>query len=130
MPGLTLGRYFCWSNDSRLRNLNWIDHAQNFLVEAQQRFKIDIVLDEFDKRDALMVAACSEIGIPLILHFHGVDTYKYAVIAKYIKGYRNLFNHSSGTYALSKRLVEQFVQLGAPDEKIFLEHYGVDLLIF
>src|SRR6185436_16848964 len=42
-------------------------------VELFRRNKIDVVLAEFGPTGVFVMDACRELGLPLVVHFHGYD---------------------------------------------------------
>jgi len=64
------------------------------------------------------MAACKELGIKLIVNFHGYDAFEYATLEKYAEDYKALFAYSHKIVAVSSSMKKQLVGLGCPEQKI------------
>lgn len=62
--------------------------------------------------------ACEQLGIDLIVHFHGYDAFKYDVIAHYKSHYARLFKVAKTVISVSSSMTEQLVSLGCEPDKI------------
>jgi glycosyltransferase involved in cell wall biosynthesis len=71
-------------------------------------------------------AACRELNVPLVVHFHGFDAHANSVIDEFGARYRKMFAQASAIIAVSRPMVRQLASLGAPDDKIHYIPYGVD----
>lgn len=98
----------------------------NYLLEK----KIHVVLAEYGMVGAQVTQTCQSQGIPLIVHFHGMDAHRTALLAKYRDRYLRLFSYSSAIVAVSGTMSKQLIKLGAPAEKVHLIPYGVDYEYF
>jgi colanic acid/amylovoran biosynthesis glycosyltransferase len=66
-------------------------------------------------------------GLPLITTFYGQDVSKLGKIPYWLNRYQQLFRY--GTYFLAEGnyLKEQLVNLGCPQNKVLVQHLGVDI---
>lgn len=105
-----------------------------FLTEAIKRFllnyNIDAVLAEYGPTGVAMMKICEEVNIPLIVHFHGFGAYLRGILDVEGQQYSELFKSASAIVAVSKHMVRQLQDLGAPAEKIFYNPCGADTSMF
>jgi colanic acid/amylovoran biosynthesis glycosyltransferase len=105
----------------------WHDRA---LARYLKRMKTDVVLAEYGTNGVSILNACLLANIPLVVHFHGIDASSHEVLENYKKDYRKMFQECAGIIAVSKAMQEKLISLGAPEEKITLIHYGIDVQSF
>ncbi|MGH7859513.1 MAG: glycosyltransferase [Candidatus Binatia bacterium] len=91
-----------------------------------RRHRIDVVLAEFGTTGAAMVDACAAANVPLVVHFHGFDAYRDAVLAEHLDSYPRMFAAASAIVVVSTDMERQLLALGAPREKLRRIVYGVD----
>jgi glycosyltransferase involved in cell wall biosynthesis len=101
-------------------------YLRNFFRSNQ----IKLVLAEYGVTGSGVLGTCQELGIPLIVHFHGYDAYLREVLDRYEARYKKMFAYSSAVVAVSTHMIDQLVNIGAPREKVFYNPYGVDLTKF
>lgn len=89
--------------------------------------KIDAVLAQYGPTGVGLLDICKKLCVPLIIHFHGYDAFDKRLIEKNKKSYCNLFQYASAIISVSKDMSEQLRKLGAPENKIYYNPYGVDL---
>ena len=99
-------------------------YLKNFFRSNQ----IKLVLAEYGVTGSGVLGTCQELGIPLVVHFHGYDAYLRDVLDRYEERYRKMFAYSSAIVAVSIHMTDQLVKIGAPREKVFYNPYGVDLI--
>jgi glycosyltransferase involved in cell wall biosynthesis len=92
--------------------------------------KIDIVLAHYGVSGALVHEACSEAGIPLVIHFHGFDAYDQVTLNRYFNDYQASFSYASKIISVSLDMSKALISLGAPESKIVYNPYGVNLKFF
>jgi glycosyltransferase involved in cell wall biosynthesis len=92
--------------------------------------KIDVVLANYGIAAVHILPVCRKLGIPLVVHFHGFDASSQKVLQQYRKAYKVLFCEAAGIIAVSAEMKNKLISLGAPEEKISLIPYGIDLKNF
>ena len=95
-----------------------------------KRNRVEAAVAEYGHIGAEWLPVCSEIKIPLIVHFHGFDAYKESHLTKHAASYAQLFEGAAAIIAVSKEMVRQLEGLGAPAGKVHLNPCGVDLTRF
>ena len=98
-----------------------------YLRRFFKRHRVKVVLAEYGITGVGVMGSCRQLNIPLIVHFHGADAYSRKVLDRYEDTYRKMFAYAAGVIAVSKHMVKQLVRLGAPEEKVFYNPYGVDI---
>jgi len=90
----------------------------------------DLVLAEYGQAGVAVMDICKQAGIPLIVHFHGYDAYDHRELEQAGFHYRQLFEKAAATIAVSRDMERQLLDLGAREEKLYYNPYGVDTSLF
>ena len=88
--------------------------------------KIDIVLAEYGQTGASIYRICQRLSIPLLVHFHGYDASQKQILEKYQEDYQEMFEYAAGIVVVSSVMRQKLIELGACEEKVFLNPYGPD----
>jgi len=97
-----------------------------FLIECQA----EAVLAEFGFAGVAAMDICQRIGLPLTVHFHGVDAHHHGVIAPLRREYEQLFRSADAVVAVSRRMLARLQELKAPPSKLHFNPHGVDVSVF
>ncbi len=89
-----------------------------------QTHDVDVVLAEFGNVGADICAHTRDMGIPLIVHFHGHDAHRSSVIAEYREKYQQMFEAAFQIITVSQYMTDALIALGAHPDKITLNPYG------
>jgi colanic acid/amylovoran biosynthesis glycosyltransferase len=89
-------------------------------------YKIDAVLAEYGEMGVQVMDAIEQSGVPLIVHFHGYDASVKSVLEEHRETYPRMFGIASGIIAVSRAMQRKLISLGAPENKIHYNPYGVD----
>jgi len=100
------------------------------LKRSLERNNASVMLAEFGPVAVSAMEACRQLGVPLVVHFHGFDAYKKTIVKLYRKSYRKLFSYASAIVAVSKDMEERLKSFGAPQSKLHYNPYGVDCSLF
>jgi colanic acid/amylovoran biosynthesis glycosyltransferase len=95
-----------------------------------RRQRVQAVLAEFGPTGVAMMEACRSAGVPLIVHFHGYDAYSRPTLERVGRQYPELFQMAAAIIAVSRDMERQLLSLGAPQQKLFYNPYGVDESVF
>ena len=101
------------------------DHTKSY-SEILQLTGAEVVLAEYGPSGVAVLKACKQLGVPLLVHFHGFDASMHNVLKHYEKSYNELFNYASEVVAVSSAMRTKLVALGAPPKKLKIIPYGVD----
>ena len=88
------------------------------------------VLAEYGHLGAGLVEPCRLARVPLVVHFHGCDASRRAILEAYAEDYRRLFEGAAAVVAVSRAMQAKLVSLGAPEQKVHYNPYGVDCSVF
>jgi glycosyltransferase involved in cell wall biosynthesis len=108
------------------RNVDRVLDAEAYRT-AFRRARCDAVLVEFGNVAVDAMDACAELGLPLIVHFHGFDAHSQGVLQGAGARYPALFEQAAALIVVSKPMGTALEALGAPDSKIRYLPYGVDV---
>lgn len=111
----------------RILKRNEISIRDKALYNYFKSEKIDVVLAEYGMVGASIYKICKECNIPLIIHFHGADAHHLPTIQKFKHRYLAAFEYANSIIAVSKTMIEALKELGAPEDKILYNPYGIDL---
>jgi glycosyltransferase involved in cell wall biosynthesis len=124
-----LGDRPLWSTDLVSKGIRWLlikagydrkDLHRRAFASALRRTATDAVLAEFGYSGAHIWAPCRDLGIPLVVHFHGTDVNRRELVAEHLDGYRKAFEYATALIAVSNHDRERLIELGAPEEKIYV----------
>lgn len=108
-------------------NISELDKALSSYLTAQN---INVVLAEYGMIGARIANACKLAGVPLVIHFHGADAHHRPTVERYRKLYEQAFEYAKAIVVVSEDMRKQLIDLGAPDSKLFLNPYGIDISKF
>ena len=86
--------------------------------------KVDVILAEFGPTGADILPHARELGIPLVVHFHGHDAHREKIIEQYADRYREMFEYAFGVLTVSNRMTTELIRLGANPDRITYNPYG------
>jgi glycosyltransferase involved in cell wall biosynthesis len=113
-----------------LRGREWEWEITSAYLEAFRRTSAKAVLAEFGQSGVAVLAACRRMRLPLIVHFHGADISKHAVLSTYAGDYQVLFREARAIVAVSRTMQRKLISLGAPPENVHCNPCGVDCGLF
>ncbi len=85
---------------------------------------VDVVLAEFGPTGADLAPHLEELGIPLVVHFHGHDAHRRKLVEEYRSRYQVMFKSASRIVCVSRFMQQTLEDLGADPKKIVLNPYG------
>ena len=88
--------------------------------------RIEAALAEYGEMGVHVMDAAKRAGIPLIVHFHGYDASVRSVLEEHRETYPQMFGIASAIIAVSRAMQRKLIELGAPEEKVHYNPYGVD----
>lgn len=95
-----------------------------------QAKKIKLVLAEFGPVGAQLIPVTRDLGIPLIVHFHGYDVFHQPTWNAHLHSYQELFKEAERILVVSAQMRERLCRSGAPPEKIIHLPAFVNLNLF
>ncbi len=106
-------------------HLNRFSLAEQAVITSFKKNKIDLVFAEYGVTGERILPVCRELGLPLIVHFHGFDASQKDVIEEY-KKYQRLFSYASFVVAVSKKMYQDLLEMGCPKYKLIYTVCGPD----
>lgn len=100
--------------------------VKKFLVQN----RIQVVIANYAITAFPVMDICAELGIPLIVHFHGWTAYRQSIIEKHRENYYRLFEKAAAVIAVSEDMMMQLKKLGAPEHKLHRLVYGFNAHLF
>lgn len=95
-----------------------------------QAKKVRLVLAEFGPVGVQLSPIAADLGIPLVVYFHGYDVYHAETLRIYAGRYAALFRNADKILGVSESMLQALRQLGAPPEKLIHLPAYVNLELF
>lgn len=99
----------------RLSKKHFLKHSITSYLQARD---IRLVLAEFGPVGAQMLPLTREVGIPLIVYFHGYDVFHMPTWNAHFPDYQGLFREAKKIVVVSMLMRQRLVESGAPCEKL------------
>lgn len=96
------------------------------IASALRRQRVQVLLAEYGPTGEALVDSAREAGVPLVVHFHGYDAHKQAIMERY-NNYKRLFGSAAALVVVSRAMEQHLLALGAPREKLHYIVYGIDV---
>lgn len=96
-------------------------------AQLKRRLKkagISVILANYGPVGVALMPICREMGIKLVVHFHGYDAHQADILDQFSESYRELGGFASKIIAVSGSMKASLIKLGIPEEKIVLNRYG------
>lgn len=100
------------------------ERVREALADFFRRQRVDVVLAEFGTAGAEVCGHCEALGVPLIVHFHGHDVHREAVVGPLAGRYREMFRSAFRLVSVSRMMSERLVAMGADPAKVVTNPYG------
>jgi colanic acid/amylovoran biosynthesis glycosyltransferase len=85
---------------------------------------VDVILAEFGTHGSNICPHARDLGIPLIVHFHGHDAQREPVLEDFRERYKVMFDYAFKLISVSNFMTETLVRMGADRDKIVCNPYG------
>lgn len=85
---------------------------------------IDVVLAEYGTAGSFISPVCRDMGVPLLVHFHGFDASRYKTLEVFKQGYKDMFHYASKIIVVSHAMKNALIKVGCPVEKLYVNTYG------
>jgi len=104
-------------------SLNRFSLPEIALLNSFKKNKIDLVLAEYGETASKILKLCKALNLPLIVHFHGYDA-SVSEIIKNNNNYKEVFETASYVVVVSKKMYQDLLNLGCPEQKLVYNVYG------
>lgn len=99
---------------------------QRAIKEALSALRPDVVLANYGHGGVLLAPIAHELGIPMVVSFHGADASRRASKPQWQEKYRNLFENCALVTGPSQYVVDRLVAMGCPRNQAKVLHYGIN----
>jgi glycosyltransferase involved in cell wall biosynthesis len=100
------------------------------LARSFCRENVKAVIAEFGPIGATIRPICQRSGLPLIVFFHGYDVSVRSILNEYKERYQELFSYCSYVMSVSNSVRNALVELGCPEDKMFVHSSAPDKEFF
>lgn len=125
-PPSSLRRHLVGYITRKLKGYSWEELQDRQLASVMRQRRVAAVLAEYGPTGVAVMGACRCAHVPLIVHFHGYDAYRDDALSGCGRRYQAMFEAAAAIVAVSRDMQRQLVSLGAPEEKLHYNPYGVD----
>lgn len=94
------------------------------------KYQPEAILAEYGTNGVFLYPAANALKIPLLVHFHGFDISKQHILKRYSREYANMSKSVKSIFVVSETMKNKLQELGVNNDKIVLNHYGVDQELF
>jgi len=116
--------------------IRWLESAlrlekdrflRSSIANYLQARRVQLVLAQFGPVGVEMLPITRDIGIPLIVNFHGYDVFHRELLERYADSYERLFREADRIIGVSDQMLQRLRELGAPPDKLVHLPAYVDL---
>jgi glycosyltransferase involved in cell wall biosynthesis len=111
----------------RLEENHFLKNSISGYLQAK---KVQLVIAEFGPVGVQMLPITRDLGLPLIVCFHGYDAFHRQTIQQCAGQYERLFREAALIVAVSERMASRLIELGAHRDKLLHLPAFVDLSLF
>ena len=104
-------------------HLNRFSLEEQALITSFKKNKIDLVFAEYGGTGERILPVCEFLGLPLIVHFHGFDASRRDQF-KINQNYKAIFKYASFIVCVSRKMEDDLLKIGCPQEKLIYNTYG------
>ncbi|HEY0978071.1 MAG TPA: glycosyltransferase [Flavobacteriales bacterium] len=94
-----------------------------------RQLRADVVLAEYGTTGEALIDICTEAGVPLVVHFHGIDAFHTDLAAQHAN-YQRILGKAAAIVVVSNEMEQRLLALGAPRERLHHNRYGIDVQRF
>lgn len=95
-----------------------------YFIRFLKENKINLLFANYGPSGSFIAPLAKELGIPLIVHFHGFDASIFSVMEKYKTGYQKMFEVAERIIVVSNEMEKDLFNLGAPAQKLIQITYA------
>jgi colanic acid/amylovoran biosynthesis glycosyltransferase len=119
---------YLWAIQQDIRRFRrQLDHAYRKLIPTLKQDRPDIVYVDFGTVAVFVRAACKDLNLPFVVHFHGADITSALNYHPYRASLQQVFVDAAALIVASDHLRRLLILEGAPAAKIDVIRYGVNI---
>lgn len=100
------------------------ERTLDFMSGFVRDHNIDVFLAEYGLNGADITPVARDLGIPLVVHFHGHDAHSETALEGHYDRYKRMFDYAHSLISVSHPMTENLIRLGANPDKIVYNPYG------
>lgn len=110
----------------RVRKADPQELLRGTIVRLLKRHRIEVVLAEYGPTGEAMLEVCQRAGLPIVVHFHGIDAF-HTRLLKENNNYQRIFKSAAAIVVVSREMEQQLLSLGCPRAKLHYNCYGIEV---
>jgi len=110
----------------RVRKADPQELLRGTIARLLKKHRIEVVLAEYGPTGEAMLDVCQRAGIPLVVHFHGIDAF-HTRLLKENANYQRIFKGAASIVVVSREMEHQLLALGCPRAKLHYNCYGIEV---
>ena len=110
----------------KMNGWNTEESLRRKITALLRKFRADVVLAEFGPTGKAMLDLCTAAGVPLVVHFHGVDAF-HTDLLKSHGNYRRIIAAGVHMVVVSREMERQLIGFGARADRVHYNCYGIDV---
>jgi len=93
-------------------------HRRSIMSYLQSK-RVRLILAQFGPTGVEMLPIAGDLGIPLVVQFHGYDVFRKDTVQELLPQYQALFQKAGRIICVSEIMLQRLTEMGAPTEKLF-----------
>lgn len=110
----------------RVRKADPQEMLRGTIARLLKKHRIEVVLAEYGPTGEAMLDVCQRAGVPLVVHFHGIDAF-HTRLLKENGNYQRIFKGAAAIAVVSREMEKQLLSLGCPRAKLHYNCYGIEV---
>jgi glycosyltransferase involved in cell wall biosynthesis len=110
----------------RVRKADPQEMLRGTIARLLKKHRIGVVLAEYGPTGEAMLDVCQRAGIPLVVHFHGIDAF-HTRLLKENDNYKRIIAGARAIVVVSREMEGQLLSLGCPRERLHYNCYGIEV---
>lgn len=93
-------------------------HRRSIMSYLQTK-QVSLIFAQFGPTGVEMLPIATDLGIPLVVQFHGYDVFRKDTVQELLPHYQTLFQKAASIICVSEIMLQRLKEMGAPAEKLF-----------
>lgn len=118
-------RTLCSRTWDRMTGITMEQRLRRSIERRLKNERIDVVLAEYGPTGEEMLGICKRLGLPMVVHFHGIDAFHDDLLMKHQR-YAAILREAAALVVVSREMESQLRMLGAAGPRLHYLPYGID----
>lgn len=118
-----LNAFFTLYNFAAFKGLGYFPYFK----KISRKYNIQLLHAHFGYHAFKSISLSKTLNVPLVCSFYGGDVFKYPKEPENVRKYKKLFDAFSRGIVLGPYMKQALMDLGCPEEKLIVNHLGVDV---